>query len=102
MPRPRARPVEARERPPEVRNLTITNGAFVAFSVCLVMLIAVAAFLVYQDWQLGNERGERRRQVNEAFLLNCMNREREIGQLRRKLGLPPTRVKCTSLPVFGK
>ncbi len=83
-----------------MRHLEITNGALVAFSVCIILLIGVAAFLIYQDWQLGNERHERQQQVNAAFLLNCTNREREIGQLRRKLGMPPTGVNCSHLPVF--
>ena len=78
----------------------MTYRAAWVFVLWFLFVAAGVLFTVYEQHRLDDERSNRNQQVNQAFLLNCMNREREIGELRRKLGLPPTGVQCKALPVF--
>lgn len=81
-------------------QLSITNGALAGFALCFLALFALVAAGLYDFHRLDTERRDRNRQVNQAFLTNCRNREREINRINRRLGLPPTGVRCSQLPVF--
>lgn len=98
MPRPRTNARKA----PERREVILTRGALLGFAIFTVCIILGAGFAFWDARNLEQERQERRRQINQAFLTNCRNREREVAAINKRIGLPPTGVNCRKLPVFNK
>jgi hypothetical protein len=78
----------------------VPRGAVIGLIVCFLGLFAVVLFLFFDNRALEQERQDRQKQVSAAFLTNCMNREHEVAIIFRRLGLPPTGVRCAELPVF--
>lgn len=83
------------------RQVTITNGAALAFVCCFLGVFVALGLLWHTARNLEQERAQRQRQDDAAFLANCRNREHEIAVINRLLHLPPTGVDCSKLAVFS-
>jgi len=78
----------------------VSRRVLIGMGICIIALFISILLLYLNGRALEQERQDRQKQVNAAFLTNCMNREHEVGVIYRKLGLPPTGVRCLELPVF--